>query len=246
MSALMERYESSLESSRRQFAVDSAVSQVTSPSCDEKLFARWMLRYNAHGIHMTHDVERWISSAGERCGELGMDQLEKALKAHSRAEAGHDSMMVDDVRAIADWWQERFGEPVDADDLLGAAPLASANFYAKLHEQVISGPAPFAQIAIEYEIERLSVTIGPTLVTSCEKIFGTGTECYSFLAEHVELDAGHTAFNRRQLDGILTGNPDAVETMIQTGRAALASYAAFMAECFELAKADLGKTKVGV
>ncbi|MET8052286.1 hypothetical protein ABZU75_32280 [Streptosporangium sp. NPDC005286] len=30
---------------------------------------------------MTHDVERWIAGAGERCGELSMDRLGKVLKA---------------------------------------------------------------------------------------------------------------------------------------------------------------------
>jgi hypothetical protein len=203
-----------------------------------------MLRYNAHGIHMTHDVERWISTAGERCGELGMDRLGKALKSHSRAEAGHDLMMVADTHAIANWWHGRYGDPVDADDLLATPPLTSTNFYAKLHEQVIAGPTPFAQLAIEYEIERLSITVGPALVVNCRRVFGPDTSCYSFLAEHVELDAGHTAFNQRQLDGVLTEFPDRLNLMIETGRAALASYAAFMAECLDLAKGDVENERV--
>lgn len=240
----IDEYEAELKDSRQRFMNDQAISPLFTGECDDRLFARWMLRYNAHGIHMTHDVERWISSAGERCGELGMDQLGKALKAHSRAEAGHDRMMVADTHAIANWWRERYGDPVDADGLLARPPLASASFYAKFHEQVISGPTPFAQLAIEYEIERLSITIGPVLMAGCERVFGPDASCYSFLAEHVELDAGHTAFNRRQLDGVLTAHPDGLNTMIETGRAALASYAAFMAECLDLARGDLARVSL--
>lgn len=244
MGAKMDEYEAELKDSRQRFIDDPAISPLFSPECEDRLFARWMLRYNAHGIHMTHDVERWISSAGERCGELGMDQLEKALKAHSRAEAGHDRMMVADTHAIANWWRERYGEPVDADGLLARPPLATAAFYARFHEQVIAGPTPFAQLAIEYEIERLSVTIGPVLLATCERVFHPDASCYSFLAEHVELDAGHTAFNQRQLGGVLAASPGALSTMIETGKAALASYAAFMAECLDLARGDLESERV--
>ncbi|MGW0586218.1 hypothetical protein [Streptosporangium sp. NPDC002607] len=246
MSTVMDEYEGSLQASRRRFLEDAAVSEISSADADERLFARWMLRFNAHGVHMTHDVEHWISSAGVRCGELGMEKLEKALKAHARAEAGHDRMMVTDAKAIADWWQERFGEPLDTELLLAAPPLASTNFYAKLHEKVISGPRPFLQLAIEYEIERLSITIGPTLLVNCQRVFGSDPACYSFLAEHVELDAGRTAFNQRQLGELLKQFPDALDLMVETGKTALTWYAAFMAECLDLAKADLESDKVGV
>ncbi|WP_062355110.1 iron-containing redox enzyme family protein [Herbidospora yilanensis] len=239
MSSKLNEYEAALQESREQFRTDPVVFPLFAPDVDDRLFARWMLRWSAHGIHMTHDVERWIAGAGEACGNLGMDKLAKALKAHSRAEAGHDTMMVDDVIAISDWWLRTYGEPVDGEGLLAAPALASAGFYARLHEQVITGPTPFAQLAIEYEIERLSVTIGPDLMTTCERVFGANTSCYSFLAEHVELDAGHTAFNQRQLGGILDERPEELTTMVETGRAALASYAAFMAECAQLAKGDL-------
>lgn len=244
MSTKLDEYEAALEESRQGLTVDPAIAPLFSVGCEDRLFARWMLRYNAHGVHMTHDVERWIAGAGERCAELGMDRLGKALKAHARAEAGHDRMMVDDTKAIANWWEERFGGPVDADALLAQPPLASAGFYGKLHEQVIAGPVPFAQLAIEYEIERLSITIGPILQANCRRIFGPDTSCYSFLAEHVELDVGHTAFNQRQLDGILTESPEHLGTMVETGKAALASYAAFMAECMGLAQGDLEAERV--
>ncbi len=168
-----------------------------------------------------------------------MNALGTALTAHSHAEAGHDALMVADAYAIAAWLNEH-GEHIDAQALLAQPLLASSQAYRALHENVINGPQPFGQLAIEYEIEMLSVTIGPPMLRNCERVFGPGNRQYTFLAEHVELDAGHTAFNRRQLSEVLAVKPTALPMMIETGTAALDAYGAFMAECMELAEMDLG------
>lgn len=241
---VFERYEAELARHREAFAADEAVNLLMSPSCDERLLVRWALRYSVHGVAMTAPVESWIAGAGERCAELGNLTLGKALKAHSRAEAGHDRMMVADARAIAVRLNEQTPGAVDIEALLAEPSLASTRPYVELHERVLAGPTPQAQLAIEYEIEQLSITMGPHLLSKCERVFGGDARFYSFLAEHVELDAGHTVFNRRQLQGVLAESPQALTTMIEAGRTALACYAAFMAECLRLAQEDLGKVPV--
>lgn len=241
---IFEQYEAELAGHREAFAADEAVGLLTSPSCDERLFARWLLRYSVHGVAMTAPVESWIAGAGERCAQLGNQALGKALRAHSRAEAGHDRMMVTDARAIAARLNEHSATAVDVEALLTEPPLASTRPYIQLHEQVITGPAPQAQLAIEYEIEQLSVTMGPHLLHNCERVFGSDSRFYSFLAEHVELDAGHTAFNRRQLQGVLAESPQALTTMTEAGSTALACYSVFMAECLRLAQTDLDTAPV--
>ncbi|MEV7228150.1 iron-containing redox enzyme family protein [Polymorphospora sp. NPDC051019] len=239
-----ERYEAELAGHRAAFAADEAVNLLMSPSCDERLLVRWMLRYSVHGVAMTAPVESWIAGAGERCAQLGNEALGKALKAHARAEAGHDQMMVDDARAIAARLNAEAPGTVDVEALLAEPALASTVPYIELHERVIAGPNPQGQLAIEYEIEQLSVTMAPHILRNCERVFGGDPSFYSFLAEHVELDAGHTAFNRRQLQGVLAESPEALPTMIEAGRTALACYGAFMAECLRLAQEDLGKVPV--
>ncbi|WP_435280110.1 iron-containing redox enzyme family protein [Streptomyces sp. 1222.5] len=188
---------------------------------------------------MTASVDSWIAGAGDRCLQLGHQALGKALKAHARAEAGHDQMMIADAHAIAAKLYQDFAIPIDVGNLLASPPLASAQAYAALHERVISGHTPQAQLAIEYEIEQLSITIGPPVVKKCREVFGSDTRFYSFLAEHVELDAGHTAFNRKQLQYLLSESPEALASMTDAGRAALSLYTDFVAECLRLAHADL-------
>ncbi len=127
---------------------------------------------------------------------------------------------------------------------LAAPGLASAGFCACLHEQVITGPAPFAQLAINYRDRTpVHVTIGPDLIGHpAERVFGKDTSCcYSFPGRARQaLDAGQHRLQPAQAPAAsLDERPGEATTMVETGRAALASYAAFMAECAQLAKSDL-------
>jgi hypothetical protein len=239
MTDLFERYESALIPHREAFRATTAVGVMSSPSTSDDRFARWMLQFCARGTSMTAPVESWIAEVGRRCEEIGMTSVGRAMAAHSRAEAGHDALMVADAIAIGAWLDEHDEAHPDVEELLAEPPLASSLAYRKLHEDVIGGPAPFAQLAIEYEIELLSITIGPPMLRNCQRIFGSDSSRYTFLAEHVELDAGHTAFNRRQLTEVLLQAPDALPTLIETGRAALECYSQYMAQCLHLADGAL-------
>jgi hypothetical protein len=57
----------------------------------------------------------------------------------------------------------------------------------------------------------------------------------SFLQEHVELDVGHTQFNKRQLGKFLSAYPEATAHLIAAGEAALLAYADFVGDCLRLA-----------
>ncbi|MER5750749.1 iron-containing redox enzyme family protein [Streptomyces sp. NPDC002088] len=233
----VQKYEDQITEVRSRLAEGPEIRALTAAECDTDLFALWMLRYSAHGVHMTHDVERWIATAGERCGELGMEALATALSGHARAEAGHDRMMVADARALSSWLDADRGVRIDVDALLAAPPLASSRDYIELHERVTKGDQPWCQLAIELEIEQLSTTFGPEILKNSERLLPVGT--YTFLAEHVELDVGHTAFNRRQLGGVLKERPEALPSMVETATRALECYAAFITECWRLAGDDL-------
>ena len=61
------------------------------------------------------------------------------------------------------------------------------------------------QLAIEYEIEMLSVTYGPRLIERCTELLGSEIiESLSFLRDHVELDVRSHKF-QPDSTGPLTG-----------------------------------------
>lgn len=234
-----QRYEPPMTPARRSYEEDPALLRLRSADCPDDLFRLFMLRYSAHGVRMTEQVESWISRAGSRCIELGRDELGRALRAHARSEAGHQQLMENDARLLAKEWNRTHEPQVDAEALITGTPLYSTRKYIELHEKVIAGPRPYCQVAIEYEIERLSVVLGPGIVARCAVTLKD--DSYSFLAEHVELDKGHTAFNERQLRMLLESEQDDLVPLVETGQQALHSYRAFIAECVELAEADLAR-----
>jgi hypothetical protein len=81
------------------------------------------------------------------------------------------------------------------------------------------------------------VVLGPQVLVRCTDTLGDGG--YSFLAEHVELDQGHTAFNQRQLEQLLETDDTDLVALVETGQQALEWYKAFLAECAALAAIDL-------
>jgi hypothetical protein len=242
MDIVRERYGPSLAPARRAFAEEPRLQRLLAGDCPADLSQLFMLRYNAHGIGMTEQVESWIHRAGDRCTELGRAELGRALRSHARSEGGHEKLMENDARLLADKWNRTHEAQVDVEAMLSSSPLYSTRKYVQLHEEVIEGPRPYCQVAIEYEIERLSVVFGPVVVARCADALGDGG--YSFLAEHVELDKGHTAFNERQLRLLLEQDDDDLVPLVETGRRALNCYLAFIAECGELAEADLVTVQV--
>ena len=136
---------------------------------------------------MTEPVESWIRRAADRCAALGLSNLAEALTRHARAEAGHHLMMIADLRSLAGHWNSRHTPPVDADELLRMPPSYGASRYCLVHEENIAGNTPYAQIAIEYEIEQLPLRYGGLFVARCLEIFGPEIlPSLSFVTEHIE------------------------------------------------------------
>jgi hypothetical protein len=184
---------------------------------------------------MTRPVEGWIRRAGQRCIELGFDELGESLLGHAQHEAGHDALFRDDAISLA-WRWNGHGPKIDVDLLLAQPPTAGVRRYARLHEECIGGPTPYCQLAIEYEIERLSVVLGPDFIAAT--IAACGPEirrCLSFVEEHVLLDQGHTRLNERQLRRFVENHPGALPALVEAGSAALDAYGGYLDDCLDLA-----------
>jgi len=225
-------YECKLLPVRIAFDTNPAIRRLLGPDLPAEVLLGFLLHFSALGIGMTEPVEGWIERAGRCCGEMGLAKLSAALIAHARHEAGHHVMMIDDTKRLVDQWNARSSLKLDADTLFALGPTPAVRAYQHLHEEVISGPSPYGQLAIEYEIEMLSVRIGPLLVQQCRDLLGDEIlSSMSFIDDHVKLDQGHTQFNRRQLGHVLGVHPDFLEPLVHAGTLALHAYGDFLAEC---------------
>ena len=235
-----EVYELELSKVRDAFIKRPALLEVLSPDIDPVFVELFLIYFNGLGVYMTQPVDQWISQAGERCKQIGFVELGDSLCLHATHEAGHDQMMINDTQTLVAHWNAKHSFKLDAQEMLTQPIPPGVQSYIKLHEDVIASNAPFAQLAIELEIERLSVDVGPILLKQFVQILGSDiAHRLSFLEEHIAIDVSHTHFNNKQMNKFLAQYPDAVMSLINAGKRALKAYGTFLDDCVRLAKAKV-------
>ena len=232
-------YEPLVTDAREHYRSTKAWERIVDPDASSDFIDRFLIEFCSMGVHMTEPVDRWIRAAGRRCCELGLERLGTALQRHADHEAGHHLMMINDTKALVDVWntgRRDGGAELDARQLLSRPPSPGCRAYIALHEETIASSTPWGQLAIEYEVERLSITAGPVLMANVAAVSGEQrVEMLSFLADHIALDEGHTVFNRRQLNDLLAQHPESAEDLGRCGSAALVAHAHFLSDCVEAA-----------
>ena len=212
---------------------------------DNELLELFLINFCAFGVGMTEPVEGWVRRAGERCEAIGLRDLGQALKLHAKHEANHHLMMIEDTKSLVAFWNaRRKGERLDAEKLLARPIPAGVVQYQKLHEDIIGSTAPYKQIAVEYEIELLSVNYGPVLIEQCVRKLGPEVlGRLSFIQDHVAIDVGHTTFNRRELGKFLAAHPDYLDNLVDGGTEAIGAYQKYLEDCL-IAAQNLQKVHV--
>jgi hypothetical protein len=224
-------YDPVVRPARSRFETGIAAT-LLDPTLDATSLELFLIHYCARAVQMTEPVEHWIYRAGSRCEELGLQHLGRALKKHSRHEAGHHLLLLADVDRLVGRWNNRHPFQLNVKELLNIGPTPGIDAYVRLHENVIASETPFFQIAIEYEIEGLSVSLGPGLLKQCQRLLGSETVAsLSFLTEHVEIDVGHTKFNEAELGRLLDAMPNCSTGLAAAGSGALDAYGCFLTEC---------------
>lgn len=229
-------YEPLVAGARNRFRSSPVVELLLSADASPEQLDSFLIQFCALGVQMTEPVEGWIERAGLACIDMGMIRLGEALIRHAVHERDHHELMIADTHTLVELWNGLGRPPKNAAALLAAPPSAGVAAYVDLHEATIAGTAPYGQLAIEYEIERLSVTTGVELMTNVGRLCGPDRiEALSFLSHHVELDVGHTVFNHRQLDDLLDESPNLTGAMARAGSAALDAYGQFLLDCLTAA-----------
>ncbi|HKA42844.1 MAG TPA: hypothetical protein VKF40_12715 [Burkholderiales bacterium] len=227
-------YDPLVRDARDRFAGRPAVASLLSPDTNPAALERCLLAFCAYGIAMTDCVESWIRRAADRCVELGLEDVGHALHAHAAHEAGHHLMLIADTRKLVERWNCRHQPELDVDKVLALELPTGVLQYRELHERTIEGETPYCQLAIEYEIEQLSVRFGPVFLKNCRRLLGDEIlSGLTFVEKRIELDASHTVFHRHRLEALLACNPRYARSLAQAGSDALAAYAAFLENCWD-------------
>lgn len=230
-------YEPRIRVARVGFAMNPVMSTMLTPDADPVMFELFLIHFSALGAAMTKPIEDWLQKAGERCEHIGLTELGHSLRLHSKQEANRYLMFTEDTRALVARWNAREAFSLNADLILAQPITDGVRRYCKLHEDIIAGDAPFRQLAIGYEIERLSVCFGSQFIRQCMRVLGsTDMMGLSFLQERISLDVSHTYFNQQQLNRLFDQHPEYVMPMVSAGESALDAYAMFLKDCLNLAR----------
>jgi len=237
VTAIQQQYEPRIARARDMVASAPIITKLLDPNVDARTLERFLIEYCSLGVQITEPVEGWIARAGERCREVGLGEIGTALIQHARHEADHHLMFIEDTRKLAARWNSRNAPPLDADALIARPATRAMKHYVELHEETIASQTPYGQVAIELEIERLSVVVLPDLLAQLGRVLGREVlESLSFLGEHAALDVGHTHLNTRMMDSVLRERPESAADLARIGAEALFIYMAIFEECWQLAQ----------
>jgi hypothetical protein len=239
---VLEQYEARMEMERARFERESALAtQILDPGIDPETLELFLVYYHALGYKMTEPVEDWMRRGGERCLELGLEEIGQGLCRHASQEAGHYLLMLADARALAARWNARHQTQLEVETIIGQLSPGGRHLKS-LPAQVAESDQPFRLISIDYEVERLAVVYGPRMLEQFSRVLGEDVRpCLSFLEEHVVVDVGHTIHNRLELAKVLAIYPECLELLIQDGADAMFRYDGFLGECLGFARTQLAQ-----
>lgn len=242
--AALADYEAHLQPARARFAAGAVARTLLATEPEPEVLAAFLLHFSVRGVPITKPVEDWILRAADRCEALDLDATGRALRRHAREEANHHEYHLNDLAALIDFWNTRWSPAISPAAI--SETTAGTEQYCGLHEDNIAGRHPYCQLAIEYEIERLSVEYGPRLVELCVRQLGIEIlDCMSFITSHSQFDVGHTAFNAHELAKVMIENPERLEPLCAAGSAALDAYGNHLSECLQDAE-QLAKTSTRI
>jgi len=246
MSTLLKKYEEILKFSREKFLNGDAVVTILDKELEPKKLEIFLIYFCILGVPMTKHVERWIRTAGVKAENLGFE-IGKQLQSHANQEADHHKMLIDDAHRLVPHFNELYNQDLSIESLFKTPLTKAIKSYINLHESTIESSTPFNQIAIEYEIELISTTLGPSIVNQVKSI--TGEDVFSklsFIPDHVEIDVAHTKFNRYQLEKFLDSFPETLNGLVDTGRLAIEYYAGFFNDCLDKSLEQLKEQEIEV
>lgn len=231
-------YQKKCQLARQEFAQRPVVKEIFTEEVEPKLLELFMIHWSALSAGLTEPIPVYLERAGERCKNMGLQEMAKFFYEHEEEEDGHDNWAIEDVeKLVENWNKENSTFPLDAQKLLANKISPAVKRYHELHEEVIEGDFPWAELAIDVEIELFSTTYGPILVNKWVECMGKDSlSNISFLYKHVVADVEHTDTNFEVVDKFISENPQSINTLVETATKALNSYADFLEDAMTYAK----------
>lgn len=231
-------YQVRMQAVRERFAQRDDVKALFDAPLEPTVLNLFMIHWSAMSAALTTPIPEYLATAGVRCEALGLTKLGEFFKEHTEEEDGHHEWAAADTHKLVNLWNA--GHPalqLSAEDLLVSNLTPSVWRYHQLHKDVVAGDAPWAELAIDVEIELITTQYGPPLMHACaQALCEEGRKSISFLAEHVNFDFGHTDTNFQVVAELIEDKPEFTDHLVAIGEQALTAYGDFLGEALHLAR----------
>lgn len=187
----------------------------------------FMIHYSALAMRVAKRVDDWIARAGLACAQAGRVGLGADISTRSGESAEHGQLLLGDLCACAEAWEQATDRRLDLEPLLAQPPPASLLRHLELRESIVTGPEPWAWLGVELELAVLFDTLGPALMGLCPG-------GHRFLEARVELARAHLDADVSHLGALLEREPDLGWPIARAGAEALDSYLDLLADCVAL------------
>jgi hypothetical protein len=245
MSLVKELYEPYVLSARARISTDPVMRRLVDPAIAPEVLERFFIQYHALGVYMTEPLEGWNRRAGHRSLLLSLDTIGKSLLAHAKQASGLSQAMAEDVRELVRRWNLTHRPLLHAERLLSQYPTDTMRAYRQLVEETLTGELPPAQIAIEFELSRLTQMLGPHLLANVGRVLGREVlEGLSSLKEQSQPDAARSLNQARMMEELVRTMPENARMLAELAAEAIELNLRFTEDCLESAESALGAPTV--
>ena len=227
MPKLLPEYEHQLVDARVKFA--NLISKLTAKTQSQNL-AFFLVNQCALGTTMMTDNESCTQQAGLRCQQLGYPNIGETLINQAKHQAKHLQLITKDFHALINWLNQKYKLNINADKYLKKLTITpSVKKYCALNEVNAHNETPYCQMAINYEVERLSTVHGFTLVNLCILKLGPSALKQLSLIRHLtKHNPKQSQSSKHQMQQLLDKCPQALTKLVATANATLQAYAEFI------------------
>jgi hypothetical protein len=240
MGSLHPVYDGLVATARARLDGDRRLSALVEPAIDRAQLHTCLLQWKAWRSQLTDPAHGWVRRAAERCIARGYPEVGRMLMMRGKRTADRHQALLDDLQFLVERWNTSGRPEVDAARFLQTAAPASLRRHVNLQESIIDGLEPFAQVAIEYELDRASDILAPRLLKQAQRVLGHEIARGLTALQASVADQGQTTFSERHLTRLLAQQPQAVATLGITGAIVLDCHLDLLGDSLDRARRAVG------
>ena len=239
MSQSMQQYQNLLVEPRVEFA--NLVNRLMSRSQLNTL-EFFLLHHCVLGRLMTEQIGDWLNAAVNKSDALGYGELSRSLAEYRDIGFKRHELLGKDLPLLLQWINRRHQIELVSSYFHKKSVSEGVKKFLKLHEQVLKGKQPYRELAIQYEMERITMVHGYTLIQWCKLRFGKSVlRNLSAFRYQIKNNQQRTIILEQIQKQFIKKHPEVVDDMIEASVATLECYARYLVDCFDLAEQSVHK-----